>query len=76
LPGWIHVGNENREADLKGTKWEDGLSREDHLWHLTGRVGKVEDVLRTVEYLVDSEGVTGTEVVVDGGVTRKMIYPE
>jgi NAD(P)-dependent dehydrogenase (short-subunit alcohol dehydrogenase family) len=76
LPGWIHVGNENREADIKKTKWEDGLSEEDHLWHLTGRVGKVEDVLRAVEYLVGSEGVTGTEVVVDGGVTRKMVYPE
>jgi NAD(P)-dependent dehydrogenase (short-subunit alcohol dehydrogenase family) len=76
LPGWIHVGDENHEADQNGTKWEDGLSKEDHLWHLTGRVGNVEDVLRAVEFLVESEGITGTEVVVDGGVTRKMVYPE
>jgi hypothetical protein len=27
-------------------------------------------------YLVDNEGVTGVEMVVDGGVTRKMVYPE
>jgi predicted DNA-binding transcriptional regulator YafY len=39
-------------------------------------VGKVEDVLRAVEYLVDAEGVTGSEVVVDGGVSRRMVYPE
>jgi NAD(P)-dependent dehydrogenase (short-subunit alcohol dehydrogenase family) len=76
LPGWIHVGNENSSADENGTAWEEGLTEEDHAWHLTGRVGRVEDVLRAVEYLVDAEGVTGSEVVVDGGVSRRMVYPE
>lgn len=76
LPGWINVSNECKEADEKGQKWEEGLSKEDHEWHLTGRVGKVEDILRAVEYLADNEFVTGTEMVVDGGVTRKMVYPE
>lgn len=76
LPGWIHVENECKEADEKGQKWEDGLSEGDHAWHLTGRVGKVEDVLRAVQYLSENEGVTGTEMIVDGGVTRKMVYPE
>jgi NAD(P)-dependent dehydrogenase (short-subunit alcohol dehydrogenase family) len=76
LPGWIHVENECKDADVQGRKWEDGLSEADHAWHLTGRVGKVEDVLRAVQYLSESEGVSGTEVVVDGGVTRKMVYPE
>jgi NAD(P)-dependent dehydrogenase (short-subunit alcohol dehydrogenase family) len=76
LPGWIHVENECKEADEKEQKWEDGLSEADHEWHLTGRVGKVEDVLRAVQYLSENEGVSGTEMVVDGGVTRKMVYPE
>lgn len=76
LPGWIHVENECKEADEQGRKWEDGLGEADHAWHLTGRVGKVEDVLRAVQYLCESEGVSGTEIVVDGGVTRKMVYPE
>jgi NAD(P)-dependent dehydrogenase (short-subunit alcohol dehydrogenase family) len=76
LPGWIHVENECKDADVQGRKWEDGLSEADHAWHLTGRVGKVEDVLRAVQYLSESEGVSGTEVVVDGGVTKKMVYPE
>lgn len=76
LPGWINVTNECKAADEKGQSWEEGLSREDHEWQLTGRVGKVEDILKAVEYLVDNDGVTGSEVVVDGGVTRKMIYPD
>ncbi|KAK7744671.1 hypothetical protein SLS53_003560 [Cytospora paraplurivora] len=76
LPGWIHVANECKEADEKGTTWEEGLSEDDHRWHLNGRVGKVEDVLAAVEYLTNADFVTGTEMVVDGGVTRKMVYPE
>lgn len=76
LPGWINVTNECQDADEQGQKWEEGLSKEDHAWHLTGRVGKVEDILRAVEYLVENDGVSGSELVVDGGVTRKMVYPE
>ncbi|OKL58256.1 hypothetical protein UA08_06461 [Talaromyces atroroseus] len=76
LPGWINVANECKEADENGMKWEDGLSEDDHRWHFSGRVGRVEDILRAVEYLAQAEFVTGTEMVVDGGVTRKMVYPE
>ncbi|KAF2009288.1 3-oxoacyl-reductase [Aaosphaeria arxii CBS 175.79] len=76
IPGWINVENENRGADEKGIKWEDGLSREDMAWHPAGRVGKVEDVVKAVEYLVGAEFVTGQEITIDGGVGRKMVYPE
>lgn len=76
LPGWVHVGDECRKADEQGCRWEDGLGEEDMKWQLTGRAGKVDDVARAVLYLAESDGVTGTEMVVDGGVTRKMVYPE
>lgn len=76
LLGWINASNECKKSDETGGKWEDGLTKEDQAWHLTGRVGKVEDVLRAVEYLVEADGSTGSELVVDGGVTRKMVYPE
>jgi NAD(P)-dependent dehydrogenase (short-subunit alcohol dehydrogenase family) len=76
LPGWIHVEDENRAADERGAVWEEGLGKEDKEWHPVGRVGKVEDVVRAVEYLVGNGFVTGQEVVVDGGVGRKMVYPE
>lgn len=75
-PGWISVDNENKEADEKGIKWEDGMSENDHRWHPAGRVGKVEDIYKAVRFLAESDFVTGQEVVVDGGVTKKMVYPE
>jgi NAD(P)-dependent dehydrogenase (short-subunit alcohol dehydrogenase family) len=39
-------------------------------------VGRPEDVAAAVAYLLaDAAGfVTGTELIVDGGMTRKMIY--
>lgn len=76
LPGWINVTNESKNADEAGQSWSEDLTADDQAWHLSGRVGKVEDIFRTVEYLAESEFVTGAEVVVDGGVTRKMVYPE
>ncbi|KAK6515966.1 hypothetical protein TWF281_004556 [Arthrobotrys megalospora] len=75
-PGWIHVEDENEISDKEGRKWERGLTSEDHEWHPAGRVGKVEDIVKAVEFLVNSDFVTGTEIVVDGGVSKKMVYPE
>ncbi|KAH0275271.1 NAD(P)-binding protein, partial [Aureobasidium melanogenum] len=76
IPGWINVENENKAADEASTKWEDGMTEQDHSWHPAGRVGKVEDIYKAVKFLVESDFVTGEEIVVDGGVTRKMYYPE
>lgn len=76
IPGWIHVVNESKAADEQATQWDEGLSKADIEWHPAGRVGKADDIARAVEYLVGSEFVTGQEVVVDGGVGRKMVYPE
>ena len=76
IPGWISVDNECKEADKAGTKWEEGMSKEDHAWHPAGRVGQVEDIARAMDYLVESKFVTGDELTVDGGVTKKMVYPE
>ncbi|KIY70605.1 3-oxoacyl-reductase [Cylindrobasidium torrendii FP15055 ss-10] len=75
-PGWVSVDNENRAADSANTKWEDGMSEADHHFHPAGRVGKVEDVAKAVRFLVESDFVTGQEIVLDGGVGKKMIYPE
>ncbi|KAK6075603.1 short chain alcohol dehydrogenase [Seiridium cupressi] len=77
LPGWINVTHESKEGDENGMKWEDGLSEDDQKWHFSGRVGKVDDILRAVEYFSDSDSfITGEELKVDGGVTRRMTYPE
>ncbi|KAJ9627830.1 hypothetical protein H2203_003048 [Taxawa tesnikishii (nom. ined.)] len=79
-PGWISVEGESAEADAAGTGgergWEEGLSAEEHRWHPAGRVGRYQDVAAAVRFLVESGFVTGQEIVVDGGVMRKMVYPE
>ncbi len=66
-PGWIE------------TKDYSGLRRKDHTQHPAGRVGKPEDVAELVAWLLDGKRsgfVTGANFVIDGGMTRKMIYEE
>ena len=76
MAGWIDVEGETKEADEKGVEWADGVSKEEHAWHLNGRVGKPEDVMGAIDYLVNSTFVTGEELKVSGGVERRMVYPE
>lgn len=63
-PGWIDTGKSGP------------LRPSDHAQHPAGRVGRPEDVAAAVAYLLSQEAefVTGTELIVDGGMTRKMIY--
>ena len=64
-PGWIE------------TKDYAGLRRKDHAQHPAGRVGRPQDVAEMVAWLLDKERsgfITGANFVVDGGMTRKMIY--
>jgi NAD(P)-dependent dehydrogenase (short-subunit alcohol dehydrogenase family) len=51
---------------------------EDHADHPAGRVGVPDDVAALAAWLLgpDSGFVTGAEFIVDGGMTRKMIYRE
>lgn len=64
-PGWIV------------TKGPEPVA-EEHAFHPAGRVGRPADVAALAAFLAgpDSAFITGAEFVVDGGVTRKMIYPE
>lgn len=50
--------------------------RKDHDQHPAGRVGRPGDVAEMVLYLLspDAGFVTGQNFVIDGGMTRKMIY--
>jgi NAD(P)-dependent dehydrogenase (short-subunit alcohol dehydrogenase family) len=51
---------------------------QEHAFHPAGRVGKPDDIAALAAFLAgpESQFITGAEFVVDGGVTRKMIYPE
>lgn len=69
-PGWIDV----REPVVQLAA---PLSDAEHAQHPAGRVGSVEDVAALVAWLLSAEAgfVTGQEFVVDGGMSRRMIYP-
>lgn len=62
-PGWIA----NPDEKLKDS---------DHDQHLTGRVGKPSDISKMALYLASesAEFITGQDFIVDGGMTKKMIY--
>jgi NAD(P)-dependent dehydrogenase (short-subunit alcohol dehydrogenase family) len=65
-PGWIETGDYSQ------------LRMVDHDQHFSKRVGKPEDVARACLYLTSETNnfVTGTNLTIDGGMTRKMIYEE
>ena len=63
-PGWIETGD------------YDSLRDEDHSQHFSGRVGRPEDIARACLFL-GSEGnefINGENIIIDGGMTRRMIY--
>ena len=72
-PGWIDVSGAWKKRSARRSV---RLSRADHAQHPAGRVGRPEDVAELVAYLIsDAAGfVTGQNFVIDGGMTRKMIY--
>lgn len=65
-PGWIEC------CDY------DSLSELDHKQHPSGRVGKPEDIARMVMFLSAPENdfINGANIVIDGGMTKRMIYFE
>jgi NAD(P)-dependent dehydrogenase (short-subunit alcohol dehydrogenase family) len=65
-PGWIHT-HDNQP-----------LKPSDHAQHPAGRVGTVEDIAAMVFFLLSDEArfITAQNFIVDGGMTKKMIYLE
>jgi NAD(P)-dependent dehydrogenase (short-subunit alcohol dehydrogenase family) len=73
-PGWIDV----RPWQADAPDQIEPLSEADHNQHPAGRAGTPEDIAALVAYLVSPEAgfMTGQNVVIDGGMTRKMIFEE
>ncbi|MGL4737468.1 MAG: SDR family oxidoreductase [Cellulosilyticaceae bacterium] len=65
-PGWIEVNA------------YDQLTQMDHKQHPSGRVGKPSDIVNACLFLADEDNdfINGSNIVVDGGMTKKMIYAE
>ncbi|KAK9821047.1 hypothetical protein WJX74_005667 [Apatococcus lobatus] len=68
MPGWI---------DTPGSSAE--ITQDKHDWHLVGRAGDPRDIAHAVIFLADDEKagfISGQELMVDGGVSAKLVYPE
>ncbi|UHS61593.1 SDR family oxidoreductase [Agrobacterium vaccinii] len=61
-PGWI-----TDDTDLR---------KKDQMQHPVGRVGRPKDIADAVVYLASAGFMTGQVMVLDGGMTKKMIYAE
>ncbi len=75
-PGWIDVsGLKKRHPDAEPPEPEK-LRPADHSQHPVGRVGRPDDIARMILFLLDeaNDFITGQNFIVDGGMTRKMIY--
>ena len=62
-PGWINTTDMTYEGP-------------DENQHLVGRIGNADDIASMVLYLCSDEAgfITGENIVIDGGMTRQMIY--
>jgi NAD(P)-dependent dehydrogenase (short-subunit alcohol dehydrogenase family) len=71
-PGWIDVSGIKKKSKANQIELTDA----DHLQHPAGRVGKPEDIANMILFLLNPENgfITGQNFVVDGGITKKMIY--
>lgn len=65
-PGWIETGDYAALRDI------------DHKQHFSKRVGTPDDIARACLYLANplNNFITGTNLTIDGGMTKKMMYEE
>jgi NAD(P)-dependent dehydrogenase (short-subunit alcohol dehydrogenase family) len=73
-PGWIETGDWKKAS----VRAQPRLSPDDHGQHPCGRVGTPDDIARAALFCADPANgfLTGAHIVLDGGMTRKMIYVE
>ncbi|MFZ2657166.1 MAG: SDR family oxidoreductase [Victivallales bacterium] len=71
-PGWIITGDMLKKKNRRKTE----LTQADHDQHPAGRVGKPEDIAEMAAFLISEKAgfTTAQNFVVDGGMTKKMIY--
>ena len=71
-PGWIDVSGVKKSSMVN----QANLTQSDHDQHPSGRVGNALDIAQTILFLLDkrNEFITAQNFVIDGGMTKKMIY--
>lgn len=61
-PGWIETGDYSKLRNI------------DHSQHFSGRVGKPSDIADACLFLAGNGFINGENIIIDGGMTKKMIY--
>lgn len=71
-PGWV----DSYGWAKRSRRRQMHCKPERHAQHPCGRIGKPEDIAAAVAFLAspDAAFITGENVIIDGGMTRKMIY--
>jgi NAD(P)-dependent dehydrogenase (short-subunit alcohol dehydrogenase family) len=71
-PGWIEVGDWQSSRRRRTPEHSEADRRQ----HPVGRVGTPDDIAALVAFLAspDAGFITGQNIVVDGGVSKRMIY--
>lgn len=70
-PGWIDTGAYQREKS-----YTPEYSQADILQHPVGRVGRPDDIVEAVLFLLSDKAgfITGQNLTIDGGMSTQMIY--
>lgn len=73
-PGWIVVDDWKKSSQSHAPE----LRPADHAQHPVGRAGKPPDIAELAAFLLSAKAgfITGQNFVVDGGMTKKMVYME
>jgi NAD(P)-dependent dehydrogenase (short-subunit alcohol dehydrogenase family) len=72
-PGWIEVSDWQKARQARTPKH----SKADREQHPVGRVGRPEDIAQACQFLAEQASfMTGQNLVIDGGMTVKMIYAD
>ncbi len=61
-PGWIETQDYGK------------LRKIDHAQHFSGRVGKPSDIAKACIFLAENDFINATNIIIDGGMVKKMIY--
>jgi NAD(P)-dependent dehydrogenase (short-subunit alcohol dehydrogenase family) len=70
-PGWIEVADWQKASNAKTPHH----SKADREQHAVGRVGVPDDVAKACQFIAEDAGfMTGQNLILDGGMTVKMIY--
>lgn len=69
-PGWIETGPWQKKSERS----EPDHRSKDRDQHPVGRVGRPQDIVEAIEWLIGAGFVTGQAITIDGGMSVKMIY--